>query len=183
MAAPTDRVRILKNERPSTGGTEDDLGYPAQLDPNEDAPSVHGIFVQGTTGEDNNVYMTRDASGNMIFRDVITGAEYTLTQLSTGGSGISEAQHELLDSLVHALAEDFYLEVTRAAGKVSTVIVYTDATKTTKIRELSNIVRTGGRIDSYDVKQYDGTGTLKQTMSYTITRTAGRVSSITATES
>jgi hypothetical protein len=183
MGAPTDRVRILKNERPTTGGTQDDLGFPAQLNPNEDAPSVRGVFLQGSTGEDNLAYLTRDASGNMIFRDVVTGTEYTLAQLTTGGGGISEAQHEVLDSLVHALAEDFYLEVTRAAGKVSTVIVYTDATKTTKIRELSNIVRTGGRIDSYDVIQYDGLGSVKQTMSYAITRTAGRVSSITATES
>jgi hypothetical protein len=71
----------------------------------------------------------------------------------------------------------------RSGGRVSNVTVWTDSGKTKKIRELTNIVRTGGRIDSYDVIQYDGVGAVKQTVSYAVTRTAGRVSSVQMTES
>jgi hypothetical protein len=99
------------------------------------------------------------------------------------GGGLSEAQHEALDTLVHAIAETSYLEVTRSGGFVTDVVIWTDSGKTKKVRELTNIVRTGGRIDSYDLIQYDGAGAVKQTVSYAVTRTAGRISSIQMTES
>jgi hypothetical protein len=126
-------------------------------------PSVIGALVQA-----DGVILGRDATGVFDLRS---------------GSGISEAQHEVLDTLVHALAETCYLEVTRTAGRVSNVTIWTDSGKTTKVRELANVVRTAGRIVSYDLIQYDGAGVVKQTVSYAITRTGGRVSSIQMTES
>jgi hypothetical protein len=84
VAAPRDRVQVLKNESPSEGGTEDDLGFPVTINPNTDAPSVAGVFVQSphpSTSKDELVYLTRDASGNMIFRDNVDGTERTLTEL------------------------------------------------------------------------------------------------------
>ena len=94
-----------------------------------------------------------------------------------GGSGITPAQHQALDQLVHLVAETSYLEITRTAGRVSDVTYWTDNTKTTKIRE-TNITRTAGQVSSVVVKQYDGTGTLAQTLTGTVTRTGGQASSI-----
>jgi len=126
-------------------------------------PSVVGALLQ--------------ADGSILARDALGTFD-----LRSAGGGITEAQHENLDTLVHALAEDAYLEVTRTGGQVSNVTVWTSAAKTLKIRELTNVVRTGGRIDSYDVIQYNAAGTEVQRLSYAVTRTAGRISSIQITE-
>ncbi len=105
------------------------------------------------------------------------GGEFDLRS----GSGISESQHEDLDSLVHNIAEDAFLEVTRdGSGKVTDVIIWTDSNKTTKIRE-TNITRTSGKVSQIVKKQYDGTGALiaGQTLTGTVARSSGKVASIT----
>lgn len=88
MAAPEDRVQLLKNESSSSGGTEEHF-VPAQLNPNEDAADLRGLFLQWITGSDENVYITRDGSGNIIFRDQTDGTEYTLNRLF--GSKVTSA--------------------------------------------------------------------------------------------
>lgn len=95
------------------------------------------------------------------------------------GSGITANQHLDLDQLVHDIAETSYLEVTRSGGQVTDVIIYTDSGKTTKIREV-NITRTLGQVSQVVTKQYDGGGSLVQTLTQTITRSGGQVASIDA---
>jgi len=179
-----DRVQVVKRESAALGGdAADEAPWDAPIEPQEDAVEAAGVYLQDPSNRDESTLVARSGD-DMTFKDGNNTSPLTLTELAaSAGGGITEGQHEVLDTLVHALAEDLYLEVTRTAGKVSNVTVYTDSGKTTKIRELANIVRTGGRIDSYDLIQYDGVGSVKQTMAYAITRTAGRVSSITATES
>jgi hypothetical protein len=55
---------------------------------------------------------------------------------ATGG-GLSEAQHEDLDTLMHAVAEDSHQQITRTSGKVQNVTWWTDSGETTKIREVA----------------------------------------------
>ena len=88
MAAPEDRVQLLKNEAPSDGGTEEHFA-PAQLNPNEDGIDIRGLFLQWLTGSDEAVYISRDVDGNIIFRDKKDETEYTLDQLF--GSKITSA--------------------------------------------------------------------------------------------
>lgn len=97
----------------------------------------------------------------------------------TGSGGITEAQHEALDTLVHDLSENYYLEVVRTSGRVTDIITWTDSGKTLKVRE-ANITRTSGIVSQIVEKQYDGTGSLKYTMTYTVNRTGNQVSSIDA---
>lgn len=97
----------------------------------------------------------------------------------SGGGGITEGQHEVLDTLVHDLSENYYLETTRSSGRVTDIIAWTDSGKTLKIREV-NVTRSAGLVSQVVEKQYDGTGTLKYTMTYTITRTGGQISSVDA---
>lgn len=110
-----------------------------------------------------------------------TAAEVRVRQggftVPIGGSGITVAQHLALDQLVHLIAETSYLELVRSGGRVTDVIYWTDNTKTTKIRE-TNITRTSGQVSSVVVKQYDGTGTLAQTLTGTVNRTGGQVDDI-----
>jgi len=117
-----------------------------------------------------------------------TGTRFSMED-STGefdprsGSGISEAQHETLDTLVHRIAEDAYVEIIRAAGRVTDIVVWTDSGKTVKIRE-TNITRAAGLVSQTVEKQYDGAGTLitGQTITSTFNRTGSNVSSIDQVE-
>jgi hypothetical protein len=54
----------------------------------------------------------------------------------TGGSGITEPQHEALDTLTHDIDETSYDEVTYGSGsRVASYIVWASAAKLLKIRE------------------------------------------------
>jgi hypothetical protein len=78
---------VFKLESPGQGGTEDDEGFQALANPNQDGLSVQGIFLQlpkgsGSIEEDELVYISRDVDGNMVFLDVVTGAERSLEYLT-----------------------------------------------------------------------------------------------------
>lgn len=92
-------------------------------------------------------------------------------------SGLSESSHQLLDTLIHNIAETNYLEITRSSGKITDVVIWETAAKLKKIREY-NLTRSSGKISSVVAKQYDSAGVLKNTLTSTITRTSGKISSI-----
>ena len=98
-----DRVRPLKVEAPATGGTETDDFY-TDLDPSEDYVDARGVTFQSSTSNDDSVRVARDASDNMVFRDVANPADSTLTTLLAGG-GMSESTHETLLQLIHFVDE------------------------------------------------------------------------------
>lgn len=102
---------------------------------------------------------------------------------SLSGTGLTEPAHEAIDSLAHELSETSYGEITRDGGdKIQDWIIWTSPAKTTKVREL-NITRSLGRISTFVWKQYNGSGTLVQTLTGVITRDGSqRVQSITYTE-
>jgi hypothetical protein len=97
----------------------------------------------------------------------------------TAGSGITPSQHRDLDQLVHDIAEDAFTEITRTAGQVTNITVWTDSGKTTKIRE-SQITRTAGAVSQTVDIQYDAAGAVivGETLTKTYNRVAGKVVSI-----
>lgn len=188
MAAPADRVQLLKQESSAGGGdaADEEQGFPVGLNPNEDAPEVRGVFLQGTSGKDELVYVTRDPStGDMLFADNVVSGEKTLTQLlESAAGGITEGEHEDLDTLVHEIAETCYMELTRSSGKVVNITYWTDSGKTTKVRE-TVITRSAGKVSQVVETQFDAAGTAitGQTITLDITRTGGKIASIDLTES
>lgn len=94
-----------------------------------------------------------------------------------GGGGISEGQHEGLDTLTHGLVETSYDEVTRASGKITVYTTWTNSAKTLKVREVS-VTRTGGKVTKVETKQYDGAGALKDTVTEDITRASGKFANL-----
>lgn len=171
----TDRVQPVKWESTAEGGSSDE-GYPSGVDPQEDALEVRGLFGAPATGSrDEEVYIIRDGD-NWKFRDKTVTTEKTLEELLAGG-GITENQHEHLDTLVHMLDETNYFEVTRSGGKITNAIHWTDSGKTVKVREVA-ITRSAGVITQVDVIQYDGSGVEVMRATGVITRSSGRVSSI-----
>jgi len=99
------------------------------------------------------------------------------------GGGITEAQHELLDTLVHEIDESSYDEVTYGSGNlVSTYIVWETAAKMKKIRE-EQYTYAGSKVSQSVTIQYDGTGAVKMTVTETYTYSGSRVTSVTRTKS
>lgn len=98
--------------------------------------------------------------------------------------GITDVQHQDLDTLVHRLAENTHLEIVRdAAGRVASTVYWTDPTRTTKVRE-QVVTRDGqGLVSQLDEKQYDASGVLTATLTTTFSRdAAGRVASAAIAE-
>jgi hypothetical protein len=95
------------------------------------------------------------------------------------GTGISAAAHRTLDQLPHKIAEDSHTQVTRVAGQVTNVTVWTDSGETVKIRETA-ITRAAGKVTQIVVTQYDGAGAaiVGEVYTQTINRITGRVDSV-----
>lgn len=125
---------------------------------------------------------TEEGQVRYVGGDLLAYLSGSVKSLTTG-SGLSPATHELLDTLVHNIAESNYQEIVRTGGQVSDLIWWTDSGKTTKIREI-NLTRSGGLVSQIVMKQYDGTGTIitGQTLTGTVSRTGGRVDNITWVE-
>jgi len=97
----------------------------------------------------------------------------------------AQARHEALDTLVHRLAESAHLELVRdAAGRLVGMVHWTDATRTTKVREVAVSRDVQGRASQLQEKQYDAAGQLLASLSTVLNRNAaGRVTSADLTRS
>ena len=182
MAEPgVDRVQLEKQESAAGGGDAADADpfLRSPLEPNEDAPEVRGVYFQKATGSDELALIWRDGD-NIKAKDAAHG----VVNLLDAGSGISEAQHETLDTLAHRLAETRYEEPTRVDGQVAAITTWTTAGKTTKVREVS-LSRADGQVSQVIEKQYDGGGAVVtgQTQTGTISRSGGVLGSISWVES
>lgn len=143
-----DRVRALKYENPTTGGTQLD-SVPTEVNPAEDYLDAKGL----TLGSENHFI---DKAGNEIqFTDPVNGT-VLLSQLGSG-SGLSVSAHLILNELIHNLAENAETEVVYSANRPIRETYYTDAGKTQKIREYE-FTYSGNRISAEIVTQYDDAG-------------------------
>ena len=84
-----------------------------------------------------------------------------------GADGVTEAQHEVLDTLTHGLAEDAFTELSYVGKILDSVIVWASAAKVLKIRE-SALTYTDKDLTGVVVKQYDSTGSLLVTLTKTL---------------
>lgn len=117
------------------------------------------------------------------FSNAPAAAQWQQASGSSGGGGISEAEHEKLDTLVHDIDESSYDEVTYGSGnRVSTYIVWETAAKLKKIRE-EQYTYSGNNVSQSVTIQYDGTGAVKMTMTEVYTYSGNKVTSVTRTQS
>ena len=126
-------------------------------------------------GPPTNEGQVRHDGGDLVA--YVGGSVKSLTGVAAGG--LTPVTHRPLDQLVHNIAEDNHTEVTRAAGVVTNVTVWTDGGMTVKIRE-SQISRTAGKVTQVVTIQYDGAGSVivGETKTTTISRTNGKVTDI-----
>lgn len=135
----TDRCQAQKWESSDKGGTDDDP-LPSEINPNQDGLDARALFVQSDESSDSDVYVSRNSSDNLIFKDKVVSTEKTLSELVSGGGGITADQHRIIRQLIHFIdngpAEGFssgaYCETTGTVFPTD-VIWYVDDTKTDKI--------------------------------------------------
>lgn len=110
------------------------------------------LTAEGNPTEEGQVRLT---GGDLV--GFIGGAVKSLTL--GGGGGITEPQHQDLDTLVHRLSENAYSVATYGGpfGRLSNVTDYTDITQTTKVRE-HQLTYTGPLVTQTTTIQYDAGG-------------------------
>lgn len=108
---------------------------------------------------------------------VATDVQAAIDETAAGG-GISAAQHEALDTLIHLIAENAYEEINYSGDEVASVVVWTDSGKTKKIRE-TLYTYSGDEVATETVKQYDGTGALDETLTGTYVYSGDDIANIT----
>lgn len=89
MAIGPDRVQVIKRESAALGGNSaDDTDYLEPIEPQEDAIECAGVYYQDALNRDEAVFTERDGN-NLRFVDVANPSGFSLSQLATGGSGIT----------------------------------------------------------------------------------------------
>jgi len=134
------------------------------------------ILKESTLGDPTEVGGIRQVGGAFRMKDA-TG----VFNPRSGVGGITEAEHELLDTLTHWVNETNWQEIVRSGGKVTNVINWETSDKLKKIRECV-IARSGGKVSQLDAIQYDGSGVEKMRLTGVITRATGKVASIAWTK-
>lgn len=177
-----DKVVPVKQESSATGGTPaDDVEFAQEpADVNQDALEARGYYVQNDTSRDTSVFISRDASNNMTFKDGVVAGTKTLTDLLAAGSGITEPQHENLDSLTHWLVETSWDEVLYTGSKVQNVTTWDSPSKVTKIRE-TQVTYTGNKVTQAIDIQYDASGVELYRIQENFTYTGNKITAITRT--
>ena len=173
-----DIVQVIKQEWQSLGGDAgDEAPYSTPIEVTEDAIEAAAVLFQETGRRDKSAAIWPD-NGKIRFRDSEnTGSGKTLTELASGSGGLTESSHEALDSLVHAISETSYEEVTYSSGKISAITVWETDDKLKKIRE-ELYTYTGSKITQIVTNHYDGSGVIVQTVTESITYDGSKIESI-----
>jgi hypothetical protein len=150
-------------------------GYEQPIDTVADGLAAGGFFPQYIGTNDLLVGTERDALGNLVLKDTVTGTK-TLADL-VGSSGVSSYDF-LLDCEPDALGTTYVL--TRVGGRVSKESWANTATSA--LIKTIDYTRTGGRVSTEVRKIFDATGlVVVAQLTVTYTRLSGRVSGATYT--
>ena len=174
-----EHVQVQKKEYASRlGDASDDTPYVDDIDYNEDHVDVRGVFIQGDSGQDEVVHLTRDVTGRATFKDVENTTPLTLAQLATGGSGLTPDGHKILRQLIHFISDGPAEGFATGAHKETTGTVFPSAViwweSSSKLKKIVErlITWTGANATTDQWKVYDTDGTtvlwiVTDTISYT----------------
>jgi len=133
--------------------------------------TVRDLFLLDQTSEGN---PTVEGQVRLTANDIKAYVDGAVVSLISG-TGLSEASHEPLDTLVHDLAESGDYTPTYTNGRITNMVFKDPTTKDVRSWDWTYA---SGRVSTVVEKQYDVTGTLKTTITYTYSYSAGRVSAI-----
>ena len=103
-----------------------------------------------------------------------------LVKLPLPANPNESSTHLGADQLVHGIAENSFKELLYSGFKVTSVTIWTNAGKTTKIRD-TVFTYTGNKVTTTVTKQYDAAGLVVpgQTMTKTFVYSGNKVSDVT----
>lgn len=102
--------------------------------------------------------------------------------IAASGGGITSAEHETIDSLVHNLSEGATTEIIRNSNNEVTNINILVSPGGTPIRTTEIIRNAQNEVTQTIEIQYDASGVAIQTLTTTVNRDGGQVSTITMVE-
>lgn len=112
-----------------------------------------------------------------------TNIQDALRDIAVNSSGITQTQHENLDTLVHDLTEDGYTLITYTGNNITNYTMYTSPAMTTKIREYQisyTITPCNQKINQVITIQYNNLGVPINTLTETATYINNRIISFTS---
>jgi len=112
------------------------------------------------------------ASGGVIIRVSLERAFLTAGAVLDGY--LTAASHKAADDLTHIIAEDGYTEIAYDRRRVTSVITWTDSTKTTKIRG-QELTYTGRKVTTVATIQYNSGGDEVERITETLTYQGGKL--------
>ena len=92
-----------------------------------------------------------------------------------GGGGLTPISHRALDQLVHNISETSFVEYIRLDNFVTNITIWTDNSKTIKIRE-TIYTYFNGRPTTIVTNQYDDLGGILETLSSALTYIGDNIS-------
>ena len=114
-----------------------------------------------------------------VFLAVFEGNSLKPTQIpstvTASGIGLDEENHTALDTLTHELSEDCYTEITYDGFFPTAVTIWTDVSKTTKIRE-ELITYSGFSVATLITIQYDEAGLEKERLEENFNYNSAKIS-------
>ena len=178
MAAPTDRVQVIKQESAALGGDAADedpfLNFP--IEPQEDGIECAGVFIQDGSNRDETTYISRNGN-DLLFKD-INNAELTLTDLVAGAGGVTNVGADIDFLLENDPPEpDCDYTITRSAG----VVTKEEWTRTGgNLLKSVDYTRAAGQVDVIVTKVFATNGTtIEGQTTIDFTRSGGQVVSAT----
>lgn len=142
------------------------------------------VVITGTTGRDD-TELTTTFDGYFPGRGLITAGSGIIVTTGTNfvNIGTDSEYHETIDSMVHGLAETSVTEIIRGGdGSVVTALEVRTVPVTGTLIRSTAISRTAGVVVEIVENQHDEVGTVIQTLTSTINRVDGKVTSIDVVE-
>ncbi len=173
---PQDRGTRFSNEGAVGAATARPLNTPTLADVDTgfrfsiyvaDAVGIRLVATDGTidVGTVPNLgAVTFEVAGN-----IVSVMKYDASTWLASSSLGDETRHGVLDTLLHNIAEDCYVEPTTSGALITVLTAWTDSGKTTKIREIT-ISYSGAIATQFVIVQYDddGVAVSGQTMTGTV---------------
>jgi hypothetical protein len=142
------------------------------------------VVITGTTGRDD-TELTTTFDGYFPGRGLITAGSGIIVTTGTNfvNIGADSEYHETIDSMVHGLAETSVTEIIRGGdGSVVTALEVRTVPVTGILIRSTAISRSAGVVVEIVENQHDEVGTVIQTLTSTINRVGGKVTSIDVVE-